>query len=371
MTRPFATAVLLTFMLVACRPASPEVEVTPTPSPSPSPSPSPVVTGYREVVLAENLGLPVAINFAPDGRIFFAQVKEGAIRVLDATGALNPTPVAVFEVSKIGEFGLLGLALDPEFAANHRMYAYYTEPDADGTAKGNKVVRLVESNNQATVEATIIDDIPPSRDKHAGGRLTFGPDGMLYVAVGDTQRPDQAQDAASPVGKILRVNTDGVAPADNPFPGSRAWALGLRNPFGLSFDPDNGRLFVAENGPNSFDEVNVAEKPGENFGHPVVFGPSGGRFKDPIWNSGPESHGMSGVAAVRNSLVPQLDERVFFCTFNTGVLHSLPILPDGGFGAEEALPHFCNLDVAVSPEGIVHIANGSIVKLEPVTGSQP
>ncbi len=291
--------------------------------------------------------------------------------MIDTSGALKPDPVAVFEVSKLGEFGLLGLALDPAFTTNHRMYAYYTEANPDGSAKGNKLVRLVETNNQATVEATIIDDIPPSRDKHAGGRLTFGPDGMLYVAIGDTQRPGQSQDPASPVGKILRVDTDGMAPADNPFPGSRAWATGLRNPFGLSFDSANGRLFIAENGPNSFDEVNVAEKPGENFGHPVVFGPSGGRFKDPIWNSGPESHGMSGIAVVRNSLVPQLDERLFFCTFNNGVLHSLRLLPDGGFGPDEPLSLFCNLDVAVSPEGVVYISNGSIVKLEPVTGSQP
>lgn len=353
----------------ACRSTSPEPKRTPSPQPSPStlPSPSPVVTGYRVVDVAKDVGLAVGIDFAPDGRIFFAQVKEGAIRVIDPTAGLVGDPVATFDVSKRGEFGLVGLTLDPDFQSNHRIYAYYTERSADGGPKGNKIVRLVESGNRASVEATIIDDIPPSPEKHVGGRLEFGPDGMLYVAVGDTQQPDKAQDPASPVGKILRVDPDGKAPGDNPFPGSRAWAIGLRNPFGLSFDPANGRLFIAENGPDSNDEVNVVDRPGENFGHPVTFGPSGGRFKDPVWHSGAGSEGMSGIAVVRNSPVPQLNERVLFCTYNNGVLHSLRLLPDGSVGPDEPLSIFCNLDVAVSPEGILYLSNGSIVKLEPTT----
>ena len=290
--------------------------------------------------------------------------------MIDPSAGLLPEPVAVLEVSKRGEFGLVGLALDPDFANNHRLYAYYTEPNSAGGANGNKVVRLVESANRATVEATIVGDIPPSTDKHVGGRLRFGPDRMLYVAVGDTQRPDQAQDPATPVGKVLRIGTDGSVPGDNPFAGSRTWAMGLRNPFGLAFDSSTGKLFIADNGPNSNDEINVVDKPGENFGHPVRFGPSGGRFKDPIWHSGAESNGMSGIAVIRNSLVPQLNDRVLFCTYNNGILHSLRLLPDGGVSGDEPLGVSCNLDVAQAPDGAVYLSNGSIIKLEPTTDAQ-
>lgn len=350
-----------------CRPQPSPAPPRPSPSVSASPSPSPLpAERYRSVEIASGLKHALSFSPAPDGRIFFAEAKAGAIRVIDASGKLLPDPVATFEVSNAFEFGLVGLALDPAFSSNHRMYAYYTIPGAGRASGGSKVVRLVESGNKATLDKVLLDGIPGTADKHVAGRLAVGPDGNLYIAVGDTQRPDQAQAPGSLVGKILRITTDGDIPPDNPFPGSKSFAVGFRNPFGLAFDPVSQRLFAVENGPASFDEVNVIEK-GGNYGHPTIFGPSKGRFKDPIWDSGKDSHGMTGIAVVRTNKMARFTDRLLFCSFDNATLHSMRLLPDGGFGPDEPVSDVpCNLDVAVDGSGIVYVVNGgSIFRIEP------
>lgn len=358
---------LILLAFAACSPTAEAPGESPSPrlSTSPSVSPSPSFAGYRSVEIASGLDYPLALTPAGDGRLFFAEAKSGRIRLWTPSG-LKPSPVATIPVAKEGEFGLVGLALDPQFAANSRMYAYFTVPDARGKSAGNRVVRLVIAQESAQIEQTIVGDIPSSVDKHVAGRLAFGPDGFLYVAVGDTQRPDSAQDSGSLTGKILRVDTDGNAPGDNPFPGSRVWALGFRNPYGLAFDPLSKKLFAVENGPARFDEVNLIQR-GANYGHPIVSGPSSGRFTDPIWHSGDDSHGMSGISVVRNSPIPQVNDRLLFCTFDNGRLHSIPLDPEGNGGSESVIEGVdCNLDVAGGPDGVIYIATGSsIFKLDP------
>lgn len=356
----------LAMTLVNCS-TSPSPLPTPTPPTSLAPSPSASSSErYRSVEIASGLKHALAISPAPDGRIFFAEAKAGAIRVIDASGKLLPEPVATFEVSTAFEFGLVGLALDPAFSSNHRMYAYYTIPGTGKASGGSKVVRLVESGNKAIQDKVLLEGIPGAADKHVAGRMAVGPDGNLYIAVGDTQRPDQAQDPASLAGKILRITTDGDIPPDNPFPGSKAFAVGFRNPFGLAFDPASQRLFAVENGPASFDEVNVIEK-GGNYGHPTIFGPSRGRFKDPIWDSGKDSHGMTGIAVVRTNKMARFTDRLLFCSFDNATLHSIPLLPDGSFGPDEPVSDVpCNLDVAVDNDGFIYVVNGvSIFRIEP------
>ncbi|MEO7804643.1 MAG: PQQ-dependent sugar dehydrogenase [Actinomycetota bacterium] len=335
-------------------------------SPSAAGAASPVASSFQQIEVAHGLKIPLAIVFAKDGRVFFAEAKEGNVRVIDPVKGLLPEPVAHFDVSQQGEFGLVGLALDPSFSDNRRMYAYLTDPNPDGSAKGNRVARMVVNNNRAEDITTIIGDIPPSGNKHVAGRMAFGSDAMLYVAIGDTQRPDQAMDPNSVVGKILRVTTDGTAAPNNPFPGSRAFAVGFRNPFGIAFDPGTGRLFGVDNGPTTFDEVNIIEA-GGNYGHPTAWGPSGGRFKEPVWNSGHDSHGMSGITVVRASPIAGLRDRVLFCSFDNTTLHSLRLMNDGSVGPDEPITSVaCSLDVAASPEGIVYVAHGDkIIKLIP------
>lgn len=359
--------VVSTMVIAACNPGadvdaprtSAPAKVSPPVTATATASPPPGV--IKATPIASGLLVPLALSFAEDGRIFFSDVKQGAIRVIDASGTLVADPVATFPVSTLTEFGLTGLALDPAFATNHRMYAYYSERNQDNTVKRNRLVRLVEAGNKAEVDKVLIDDIPAPKDKHVAGRIAFGPDGMMYVGVGDLQRPQEVSDPKTFSGKILRLTTEGEIPADNPFPGSYTWALGFRNPYGIAFDPVSHKMFVAENGPAEFDEVNVVERSG-NYGHPTVFGPSRGRFKDPIWHSGKDSHGMSGITVTRNARIAQLRDRVLFCSNDNVTLHSLPINPDGSTGDDQPLKDVpCSFDVAMSPQGVVYLTNGGTI----------
>jgi glucose/arabinose dehydrogenase len=205
---------------------------------------SPFVTG---------VDFATALAWAPDGRLFFAE-RSGTIKIArDGTVtefARVPTAIG----AGYSERGLLGLALSPAFASDHFVYAMYTREDFATEV----VVRFTDCAGEARDETTLVT-LPSGRDCcHKGGRLAFGPDGKLYVTVGDEHAVDPStvgspssipQDPADPRGKVLRYEPDGRIPADNPFgSASPAWVTGLRNPFGLAFAPD-GTAFVTVNGP--------------------------------------------------------------------------------------------------------------------------
>lgn len=211
-------------------------------------------------VIAENLDVPWAIDVAPDGRLFFTE-RAGAIRVIENGTLLKPLAVSV---EQEGEAGLMGLALHPDFDENHLIYVYHTY--SDGSSVYNKVVAFTERDNQLIESKTIIDRIPAA-DRNDGGRIKFGPDGMLYIATGDARQPELAQDAGSLAGKILRINPDGSVPADNPFEGSPVYSYGHRNVQGLAWDAQ-GNLYASEHGESGNDEINLI-KAGENYGWPV------------------------------------------------------------------------------------------------------
>ena len=175
-------------------------------------------------------------------------------------GELNPQPIKILDVGK-GEGGLLGLALDPNFDENHYLYLYYTY--SEFLISYNKVVRYTEKDNELFDEKVLLDKIPGA-SFHDGGRLKFGEDGKLYITTGDAGSADAAQDINSLAGKILRINSDGSIPDDNPFEDSLVYSLGHRNPQGLDWDPVSGKLVVSEHGPSgergfAHDEVNVIE----------------------------------------------------------------------------------------------------------------
>ncbi len=211
-------------------------------------------------VIAQNLEVPWAIDVAPDGRLFFTE-RAGAIRVIENGTLLEPLYVSV---EQEGEAGLLGLALHPDFDENHLVYVYHTY--SDGAGVHNKVVAFTERDNQIIESRTIIDGIPAA-DRNDGGRIKFGPDGMLYIATGDARQPELAQDAGSLAGKILRLSPDGTVPADNPFEGSPVYSYGHRNVQGLAWDLQ-GNLYASEHGETGNDEINLI-KPGENYGWPI------------------------------------------------------------------------------------------------------
>ncbi|HEU5316006.1 MAG TPA: PQQ-dependent sugar dehydrogenase, partial [Chloroflexota bacterium] len=246
----------------------------PTPAPTAVPTtPPPVGTPTVSAeVIARNLDTPWAIDFAPDGRVFVSE-RPGRIRVL-RDGQLLPEPWATLDVAEVGEGGLMGIALDPQFAQTRFLYASYTTRAGGGIQ--NKVVRLRDdpATNKGALDKTLLESIPAASN-HDGSRVKFGPDGKLYVTMGDAEQPQQAQNRATLNGKILRLNSDGTIPSDNPFPDSAVYSYGHRNPQGLAWQPGTGRLYATEHGPSGVpccqDELNFVE-PGKNYGWPTITG---------------------------------------------------------------------------------------------------
>jgi aldose sugar dehydrogenase len=227
---------------------------------------------FTEEIVAEGLEVPWGIAFLPGGDALVTE-RPGRVRLLRG-GVLQPQPVANVPIASSTEGGLLGIAAHPDFASNRQFYLYVTTEEGGGAE--NRVERwtLSEDHATATFERVIFDGIP-SAVYHDGGRLRFGPDGMLYVGTGDARDPDRAQDPRSPSGKLLRLTPDGQVPADNPFPGSPVFLLGIRNTQGFDWK-DRETLYVTDHGPSgetmrsAHDEVSVA-RAGDNLGWPGIY----------------------------------------------------------------------------------------------------
>jgi len=279
---------------------------------------------YQVEIVAENLEVPWGIAFAPDGRIFVTE-RVGNLRVIE-DGILNPEPVKVLDVSGF-EGGLLGIALDPNFEENHHIYLYYTYNDFLSTY--NKLSRFTELNNQLSDELILLDKIDGG-PFHDGGRIKFGPDGMLYITTGEAGIPDKAQDLNSLGGKILRINPDGTIPENNPFENSPVYSYGHRNPQGLDWDPVTGKLVISEHGPSgergfAHDEINVIE-PGKNYGWPKVVGdetdPS---YTSPILHTGDETWAPSGASFYDSNNIPEWENKYFIATLRGNHLRMLDL----------------------------------------------
>jgi glucose/arabinose dehydrogenase len=222
------------------------------------------------------LSEPTKMVFTPDGRMLICE-RGGEIWVVQpGSQSVDPTPfLHLTNVFVDQERGLLGIALDPNFSSNGYFYLYYTNV----STQKNQVSRFTASGNSASLasEQMIWQNDTVSDIWHQGGDLQFGPDGKLYVAVGDHLQPNTAQSLTSYNGKILRMNTDGSAPTDNPYydgagPNKDAiWMLGLRNPFRFSFDSVNGRMYVGDVGQDTWEEVELGAK-GANYGWPTCEG---------------------------------------------------------------------------------------------------
>ena len=249
-------------------------------------------------VIAQNLEIPWGLAFLPDRSILFTE-RPGRVRLIDKDGNLLPTPLTtISEVKHIGEGGLLGIAIHPDFANNNYVYLYYTY-SSTGDNTLNRVARFSLKNNQLIGEVVIVDNIPGAAN-HNGGRIKFGPDNFLYISTGDAQNPSQAQDKNSLAGKILRVTDDGKKAPDNPF-NNLVYSYGHRNPQGLAWD-SYGRLWETEHGSTAFDEVNVIHK-GENFGWPEIRGDDGREgMQKPFVHSGNATWAPSGVVTKDNRL---------------------------------------------------------------------
>lgn len=226
---------------------------------------------YIAEVFAEELYVPWSIVFTSPERMLLTE-RNGNLRVIE-NGNLIDKPLKEFsDVSSRGEEGLMGLALDPDYVKNKLIYISYAYDSGDGLEV--KVVRYKDNGNELSDEKILIDNIPAAR-YHAGCRLRFGPDGKLYITTGDAGERDLAQDVNNLYGKILRINSDGTIPEDNPYPGNPVWSYGHRNPQGIDWYPGTDIMYSTEHGPSGFDgpgggdEVNVIVK-GGNYGWPEV-----------------------------------------------------------------------------------------------------
>ncbi|MBD2035731.1 PQQ-dependent sugar dehydrogenase [Leptolyngbya sp. FACHB-321] len=218
------------------------------------------------------LDVPWGLAFLPNGDLLVSE-RPGRVRLVQK-GKLRPQAIATINVSDRGEGGLLGIAAHPDVANNRFFYVYFTA-DKNGSPV-NRVERWRLSTNglSATRDRTIIDNIPVAQF-HNGGRIRFGPDGMLYIGTGDARKPDLSQNVKSLAGKILRVTPDGQVPADNPFPGNPVYITGIRNTQGFDW-VNASTLWVSDHGPSGelgrsgHDKVSVAQA-GDNLGWPTTY----------------------------------------------------------------------------------------------------
>jgi glucose/arabinose dehydrogenase len=235
--------------------------------------------GFAATTLAGTLTAATALDMAPDGRIFVCE-QGGTVRIFE-NGALLAAPFATLPTLANGERGLLGIAFDPAFAANGHLYVYYT---ASTPAFHNRISRLTADPDApdqmlAGSEAALVDLPDLNSTDHNGGAVHFGPDGKLYVAVGNNVVNSNSQSLATTLGKVLRYNPDGSIPADNPFvpvttgPDQAIWAIGVRNIFNFAFQPGTGLMYLDHVGENTWECV-IPGLAGANYGWPATEGPT-------------------------------------------------------------------------------------------------
>ncbi|MDJ0608684.1 MAG: PQQ-dependent sugar dehydrogenase [Kiloniellales bacterium] len=286
-----ALAAALALALGGCALAGPGPVTGPAPQ-GPADEQQSAARDYEAETWIEGLEVPWSLIFLPDGRALVSE-RPGRIRLIRRNGVLAETPYATLDSAEgasgslagglitlfiSGEGGLMGLAAHPDFPERPFIYAMHTYETPDGKV-ANRVVRLRDRGDSGDFDRVILDGIP-GWVFHNGGRIGFGPDGMLYIATGEVFENEQAQDGASLAGKILRLTPDGAVPPDNPFPGSPVYSLGHRNPQGLAWHPVSGTLFASDHGPSgefglgAHDEINVI-RPGGNYGWPRAVGAPG------------------------------------------------------------------------------------------------
>jgi len=368
-----------------------ETSMTPAPTPVPTPA-----FGLRLEVIAQAADASV-LAFGPDGRLFYAEQYTGDIRIISAEGSLLPEPFAHIDVATWLSFaktdwGLTGLALDPDFETNGYVYAFYSEPlpsEPSRPLARPKLVRFTDQDNRGVEIEVITEDFPESfLDKQGfrtNGSIHFGPDGYLYLTVGDYDQQHEigangvpySQDLRTPLGKILRINKeDGSAPGDNPFvnePGAdpRVFAYGFGHSFHFAFHPATGAIY-GNDGTESCEELNLISA-GGNYGFPPE-----GEFPFPDCTSDqyvnaihfPARPGMqagqfqsgtdvSGLAFVSEAGQPALGDSLIYCERLTSFMRRLVLAAPNfdGVTADDVVAFDCTGGVAVAPDGTIYYSN--------------
>ncbi len=309
-------------VLLSCSKPEPQNNSTKKDPPKVTESAGNISDDYKIEVFAENLTVPWSIAWTDNNRMLVNE-RTGKIRIIQ-NGKLQDAPLLeVKEVSVGSEEGLMGLAVDPNYAENKYIYISYAYGKGDNLSI--KVVRYKDNGNSVSDELILIDKLPGAKN-HAGCRLRFGPDGKLYITTGDATDREIAQDLKNMGGKILRLNSDGSIPSDNPWQNSPVWSYGHRNPQGIDFYPGTSILWETEHGPSGFDgpgggdEVNVIVK-GSNFGWPIVSheGHKDGMI-DPVLVYTPAEAPASGMF-YKSGVISQFKNNFFFgCLRGRGII---------------------------------------------------
>jgi glucose/arabinose dehydrogenase len=262
-------------------------------------------------VVASGLEAPWSVVLL-GGTPLVSERDTGRILELDAEGDAREIGV-VDDVTATGEAGLLGLAVGEHDEAGAALYVYSTAED------GNRIQRYDVTGEPGSLslgEPTMLLDAIPAASYHDGGRLAFGPDGMLYATVGDAGDPDSAQDLDSLAGKILRMTPQGEVPADNPFDDSLVYSYGHRNPQGMAWSSD-GTMFATEFGQDAWDELNVITA-GTNYGWPEVEGAADqGEYTDPVQQWAPQDASPSGMV--------HRDGTLYIANLRGGLVRAVPV----------------------------------------------
>ena len=365
---------LLALLAYACNGGStgPPNGATPLVVPVPSP-----FAGITSQVVVPDAAIPIAMGFAPDGRLFYAERDTGKVRIVGADGQLVVQPFVQLGVALGTGWGLLGLALDPDFETNHFVYLYSTRPAGDKLAKPI-VVRYTDANNKGTTPSTIIDDFPEATlygEYFVGGAMRFGPDGYLYIAVGDHVVTSLSQDLSSVRGKILRVNKeDGSAAPDNPFVNDsdadpRVFAYGFLDAEYLTFGPATGDLFVTEAGTYfCCDEVDRVEG-GKNYGWPHHIGLDQ-KDSPPVHllafpGLPPEGYKVNpaGIEFVSGDVYPALGDSLLVCEAATKYMRRLVLTPNQATAkSDDVVVADCSLSIVTSPDGTIYYGNDAEIR---------
>ncbi|MBI4078833.1 MAG: PQQ-dependent sugar dehydrogenase [Candidatus Levybacteria bacterium] len=305
-------------------------------------------------VIATNLDTPWGLAFLPNGELLVTE-RQGNVKRIDQNGNVA-TVATLSKVQEIGEGGLLGIALHPDFSKNNFVYFYYTY-SAAGNDTLNRVVRLTYKNNQLSNEQIIVDAIPGASN-HNGGRIKFGPDKNLYITTGDAQNPSLSQDKNSLAGKILRVTDEGKPVPGNPF-NNLVYSYGHRNPQGIAWD-SKGRMWEVEHGQSATDELNSIEM-GKNYGWPEIQGDEEkvGMVKPRVHSGANTTWAPSGAAIV--------NDKLYFAGLRGQSLYQVSLNSDRIYKMEQPLEvksllqgEFGRLrDVVLGPDNMLYITTSN------------
>jgi glucose/arabinose dehydrogenase len=313
--------------------------------------------GVKVETIADNLTIPWSIDWASDEIIFFTE-RNGNLRAIHG-GELLQEPLLSLGVGGV-EGGMLGVTVDPDFTENNYIYLYYTYNELISTS--NKVVRYQVTDGKVTEDKVLVDGIPGG-PFHDGGRIQFGPDRKLYITTGEAGNPSLSQDLNSLGGKILRINSDGTIPNDNPWKDSPVYSIGHRNPQGIDWD-ESGNLVATEHGPSGWrgsahDEINLII-PGTNYGWPYIIGDESMEgLQNPLLHTGDDTWAPSGSEFYKGDKIPQWTGKYFVATLRGSHLHMI----DFDMNNNKVISHeklfqdeFGRLrDVATGPDGFLYI----------------